>query len=132
MNTKLIVALVVVGVLAVTAVGLVAAQIATSNPNGTTNGAANNGFIGWLGNCLRFGSTPSYWDNSNPDCPKPTREHNRHRPIHKHDHNLSRQLWIRMRNDEILPLNHPLSCLKNLFSTNHATACAVKLFLFFA
>jgi hypothetical protein len=69
MNTKLIVALIVVGVLAVTAIGLVAAQIATSNPNGTANGAANNGFIGWLGNCFRFGSTPSSGATQTPIVP---------------------------------------------------------------
>jgi hypothetical protein len=56
MNTKLIVALVIVGVLALTVVGLVSAQIATStpSPNGTT---ANNGFFGWMGRMMGFRGT---------------------------------------------------------------------------
>ena len=57
MNTKLIAALVIVGVLAITVVGLVSAQIATSNPNGTTNAASNNGVFGWIGRCFGFGGT---------------------------------------------------------------------------
>jgi hypothetical protein len=61
MNTKLIAALVIVGVLAVTILGLVAAQIATSNPNGTTtNSLTNNGFFGWMGRCLGFKGASSY------------------------------------------------------------------------
>ena len=61
MNTKLIVAVVIVGVLAVTVVGLVAAQIATANPNGTTaNGATNGGFFGWMGRCLGFRGASYY------------------------------------------------------------------------
>jgi hypothetical protein len=60
MNTKLIVALVVFGVLAVTAVGMVAAQIAASNSNGTTSGTTNNGFFGWLGSCLGFRCAQNY------------------------------------------------------------------------
>ena len=59
MNTKLIVALVIVGVLAVTLIGMVAvsAQLATSTaiPNGTTtNGASTGGFFGWMGRCMGF------------------------------------------------------------------------------
>jgi hypothetical protein len=54
MNTKLIVALVLVGVLAVAVVGLVSAQIATTAPNGTANGATTNGFFGWMGRCFGF------------------------------------------------------------------------------
>ena len=58
MNTKLIAALVIIGVLAVTVVGLVAAQVATSSPNGTTtNGATSGGFFGWMGRCLGFRSS---------------------------------------------------------------------------
>ena len=64
MKTKLIVALVIVGVIALTVVGLAAAQIATANPNGTTNGASNNGFFGWISNCFRFRSTPYYGTQS--------------------------------------------------------------------
>jgi predicted porin len=61
MNTKLIAALVIVGVLAVTIVGLVSAQIATSNPNGTTaNGSTSDGFLGWMGRCLGFRGAPYY------------------------------------------------------------------------
>jgi len=61
MNTKLMVALVVVGVLAVTVVGLVAAQAAsTSTPNGTTGTAQSGGFFGWMGRCLGFKGTQSY------------------------------------------------------------------------
>jgi hypothetical protein len=53
MNVKLIAALVIVGVLAVTLVGLVAAQIAISNPSGTTaNASTNSGFFGWMGRCF--------------------------------------------------------------------------------
>jgi hypothetical protein len=64
MNSKLMVALVIVGVLAVTVVGLVAAQIATSNSSGTTNGTSNNSFFGWIGNCFRFRSTRYYGTQS--------------------------------------------------------------------
>ena len=60
MNTKLLVALVIVGVLAVTVVGLVSAQIATSTPNGTANGATNTGFFGWVGRCFGFRGTQNY------------------------------------------------------------------------
>jgi len=64
MNTKLIVALVIVGVLAVTVVGLVAAQIATSNPlpKGTTssNGASKGGFFGWMGRMMGFRGSSYY------------------------------------------------------------------------
>ena len=61
MNTKLIAALVIVGVLAVTVVGLVSAQIATSNPNGTiNNGATNTGFFSWIGRCFGFRGAPYY------------------------------------------------------------------------
>jgi hypothetical protein len=59
MNAKLIVALVVVGVLAVMVVGLVSAQTATVNPNGTSNGAAN-GFFGRMGRCFGFRGTQNY------------------------------------------------------------------------
>jgi|WetSurMetagenome_2_1015567.scaffolds.fasta_scaffold88126_2 hypothetical protein len=56
MNTKLIVALTIIGVLAALAVvGLVSAQIATStpSPNGTAvNGAQAGGFFGWVGRCF--------------------------------------------------------------------------------
>ncbi len=65
MNTKLIAALVIVGVLAVTVVGLVSAQTATSNPNATTtNGAPSNGFLGWMGRCFGFRSTQYYGTQS--------------------------------------------------------------------
>jgi hypothetical protein len=65
MNTKLIGALVIVGVLAVTVVGLVSAQTATSNPNGTTtNGAPSNDFLGWMGRCFGFRSTQYYGTQS--------------------------------------------------------------------
>jgi hypothetical protein len=60
MNSKLIVALVVVGVLAGTVVGLVAAQVASSpTPNGTSGTAQRGGFFGWMGRCLGFRSTYS-------------------------------------------------------------------------
>jgi hypothetical protein len=57
--------------IAVTVVGLVSAQIVTSNPNGTTNGATNNGFFGWIGNCFRFRSTATYGSQSSiaPNLP---------------------------------------------------------------
>jgi hypothetical protein len=64
MNTKLIVALVIVGVLAVAVVGLVSAQIATSTPYGTASTTPNNGFFGWIGNCFRFRSTGNYGTQS--------------------------------------------------------------------
>ncbi len=54
MNTKLIAALVIVGVLAVVVVGLVSAQIATKAPNGTANSETTNGFFGWMGRCFGF------------------------------------------------------------------------------
>src|SRR5208283_3487063 len=61
MNTKLMVALVVVGVLAVTVVGLVAAQAASTPAlNGTTGTAQSGGFFGWMGRCLGFKGTQYY------------------------------------------------------------------------
>jgi|GEM_PF-3183586 hypothetical protein len=63
MNTKLIVALVVLGVVAVALVGLVSAQItATPSPSAAPNGAAAsaNGFIGWIGRCFGYGAAPYY------------------------------------------------------------------------
>jgi len=62
MNTKLIVALVIVGVLAIAVFGLVSAQVAsTSGPNGTTtNGAPNNSFFGWMGRCFGFRGSQNY------------------------------------------------------------------------
>jgi len=61
MNTKVIVALVIVGVMAVAVVGLVAAQMATSSPDGTTtNGAKSGGFFGWMGRCLGFRGSQYY------------------------------------------------------------------------
>ncbi len=60
MNTKLLAALIVVGVLAIAVVGLVAAQAAstTAAPNGTTSSATRNGgFFGWMGRCMGFRST---------------------------------------------------------------------------
>ncbi len=63
MNTKLIVALVIVGVLAVAVVGLVSAQLAT--PTASPNGAAPNatpadGFFGWVGRCFGFRNSQYY------------------------------------------------------------------------
>lgn len=60
MNTKLIVALIIVGVLAVAVVGMVSAQIATSTPNGTQAGATNNGFFGWMGRCFGLRGAQNY------------------------------------------------------------------------
>jgi hypothetical protein len=60
MSTKLIVALAIVAVLAVAVVGLVSAQIATSAPNGSPNGATNNGFFGWMGRCFGLRGTQYY------------------------------------------------------------------------
>ena len=63
MNTKLIVALVIVGVLAVAIVGLVSAQIATQTPipRGTApNGAPYNGFFGWMGRCFGYRGATYY------------------------------------------------------------------------
>lgn len=60
MNTKLLVALAIVAVLAVAVVGLVSAQIATSVPNGSPNGAKNNGFFGWMDRCSGFTGTQNY------------------------------------------------------------------------
>ncbi len=54
MNTKVIVTLVIVGVLAIAVVGMVSAQISTSSPNGVVNGAVNRGFFGWMGRCFGF------------------------------------------------------------------------------
>ena len=61
MNTKLIVALVVIGVLALTVAGFVAAQAASaSGPNGATRSAQSGGFFGWMGRCLGFRGAPDY------------------------------------------------------------------------
>ena len=58
MNTKLIVALVVFGVLTVSLVGLVSAQVASS-PS-PSDAQSVNGFVGWVGNCFRFNGAPGY------------------------------------------------------------------------
>jgi hypothetical protein len=63
MKTKLLVALVIVSVLAVSLIGLVAAQIAAPSPSttaGSTNRAAYNNIFGWMGRCFRFGGAPNY------------------------------------------------------------------------
>lgn len=61
MNTKLIVALAIVGVLAITVVGLVSAQAIapTYTPSATTGsttpyGAPIGDFWGWMGRCIGF------------------------------------------------------------------------------
>ena len=54
MNTKLIAALVIVGLLAIAVIGLASAQIVKTAPNGTPNGATTNGFFGWMGRCFGF------------------------------------------------------------------------------
>jgi hypothetical protein len=62
-NTKLVFALVAIGVLAVAVVGLVSAQIVTSNTtrNTTTpNAASNGGFFCWVGRCFGFGGPQAY------------------------------------------------------------------------
>ncbi len=62
MNTKLIVALVIVGVLATTIVGLVAAQsnvVPTSNGT-NANGAQAGGFFGWMDRMMGLRGTPYY------------------------------------------------------------------------
>ena len=50
MNTKLIVAFVLLGVLTVAAIGLVSAQVASPSPS--PNGAQTDGVWGWMGRCL--------------------------------------------------------------------------------
>ena len=72
MNTKLMAALVIVGVLAVTVIGLVAAQIATSTPtaNGSTNETPGSGFFGWMGKCLGFRGAANYGTQA-PDYNQP-------------------------------------------------------------
>jgi len=58
MNSKLIVALIVVSVLAFVVVGIVASQAAsTFAPNGTTSTASSGGFFWWIGRCLGFRAT---------------------------------------------------------------------------
>jgi hypothetical protein len=61
MNTKLIIALAIVGVLAVALVGLVSAQITIPSQNGTASGGTSiNGFFGWVGRCFGYGGAPYY------------------------------------------------------------------------
>jgi hypothetical protein len=67
MNTKLIMALILVGVLTV-AVGLVSAQITTptTTPSTTSsNGTPNGGFFGWVSRCFGLGS-PQYYGTQSP------------------------------------------------------------------
>ena len=65
MNTKLIVALVGIGILAIALVGFVAAQAATTPPNGTVSGGASNtGFFGWMGRCFGFRNNQYYGTSS--------------------------------------------------------------------
>jgi hypothetical protein len=67
MNTKLIIAFVAVGVLAVALIGAVSAQLATTqSPAESTNNAQDIGFWGWIRGCLGFsdeqyyGQAPAY------------------------------------------------------------------------
>ena len=67
MKTKLIVALVIFSLLAVTVAGLVAAQVATltPSPNGTTaNGALTGGIFGWMDRCVGFKGASYYGNQS--------------------------------------------------------------------
>ena len=61
MNTKLLAALIVAGILAIAVVGFVAAQVATTSPtpNGTS-ASANGGFFGWIGRCFGIRGAPYY------------------------------------------------------------------------
>ena len=56
--------MVIVGVLAVSLIGLVAAQIAAPSPSATANGSINsspyNNFFGWMGSCFRFRGAQNY------------------------------------------------------------------------
>ena len=73
MNTKLIVALVLVGVLAVAVVGLVSAQIVTpitSVSATSSDGTPNGGFFGWVGRCFGFGRS-QYYGAQAPACQAP-------------------------------------------------------------
>jgi len=74
MNTKLLAALIVVGVLAIAVVGLVAAQVAITSPtpNGTSTGPANGGFFGWIGRCMGFGNAGYYGTQAAPSTAYPS------------------------------------------------------------
>ncbi len=73
MNTKLIVGLVIVGVFAVTVVGLVAAQAATTpTPYGpNANGVQTGGFFGWMGRMMGFRYGAPYTGTQAPTGSQP-------------------------------------------------------------
>jgi len=66
MNTQLIAALIIAGVLAIAVVGLVVAQVAstTSSPNGAATGKANVGFFGLMGRMMGSRSMQFYGTSS--------------------------------------------------------------------
>ena len=62
-NTKIIIAIVAVAALALTVVGVAAAQVAQNQyyTNAAPNTQApNNGFWGWIGNCFGYGTAQGY------------------------------------------------------------------------
>jgi len=73
MNTKLIVASVIVRILAIAVVGLVSAQIVSPTPttNAASNGAPAGGFFGWMGRCWGFRSTQCFGSTVTPSYQAP-------------------------------------------------------------
>jgi Na+/proline symporter len=57
-RTKIVIALAAIAALTLVAFGVASAQLATNQPDTTTNPnqAPNNGFFGWIGNCFGYGA----------------------------------------------------------------------------
>ena len=61
-KTKIVIALAAVAALTLVAFGVASAQLATNQPDTTTNPSAapNNGFLGWIGSCFGYGANQAY------------------------------------------------------------------------
>ena len=61
-RTKIVIALAAVAALTLVAFGVASAQLATNQPDTTTNPSAapNNGFLGWIGSCFGYGANQAY------------------------------------------------------------------------
>jgi hypothetical protein len=61
-RTKIVIALVAIAALTLVAFGVASAQLATNQPDSTTNpnAASNKGFFGWIGSCFGYGANQAY------------------------------------------------------------------------
>ncbi len=61
-KTKIVIALAAITALTLVAFGVASAQLATNQPDTTTNPSTtpNNGFLGWIGNCFGLRANQAY------------------------------------------------------------------------